>query len=69
MNTFIDRCLQMKKDPDDSRLTESVDLLLPGVGEIVGASMRVESYEELLEAYARNDLPPEDYYWYTDQRK
>lgn len=63
------KAFYMKKDPDDSRLTESVDLLLPGVGEIVGASMRIESYEELLEAYARNDLPPEDYYRYTDQRK
>ena len=43
----------MKKDPNDSQLTESVDLLLPRVGEIAGASMRIEGYEELLEAYAR----------------
>ena len=59
----------MKKDPDDPKLTESVDLLLPGVGEIVGASMRVEGYEELMEAYVRNGLNPEEYYWYSDQRK
>jgi asparaginyl-tRNA synthetase len=59
----------MKRDPEDSRLTESVDLLLPGVGEIVGASMRMEGYEELMEAYARNGLNPEEYYWYSDQRK
>jgi asparaginyl-tRNA synthetase len=59
----------MKKDPDDLKLTESVDLLLPGVGEIVGASMRMESYEELMEAYIRNSLNPEEYYWYSDQGK
>jgi asparaginyl-tRNA synthetase len=60
---------QMKKDPKDSRLTESVDLLFPGVGEIVGGSMRMEGFEELMDAYARHGLVPDNYYWYNDQRK
>lgn len=59
----------MKKDPADPRLTESVDLLIPGVGEIVGASIRADDYETLLKAYEQEGIPSADYYWYTDQRK
>jgi asparaginyl-tRNA synthetase len=59
----------MQKCDDDSRLTESVDLLLPGVGEVVGGSMRMWKEEELMEAYKRENMDPEPYYWFTEQRR
>jgi asparaginyl-tRNA synthetase len=59
----------MQKCDDDPTLTESVDLLLPGVGEVVGGSMRMWDEEELMAAYKRENMDPEPYYWFTEQRR
>lgn len=59
----------MSKCPEDLMLTESVDVLMPGVGEIVGGSMRMWQYEDLMEGYKRGGIDPKNYFWYTDQRK
>lgn len=57
----------MQRCTENKRLTESVDVLLPNVGEIVGGSMRIWNYEEMMEGYARENIDPAPYYWYTDQ--
>ena len=46
---------------------QQVDLLIPNVGEVVGGSMRMDNYEELMAAYKEQNIDPSKYYWYTDQ--
>ena len=41
----------------------AMDLLVPGVGELVGGSAREERLEVLLEKMRALDLDPEDYWW------
>ncbi|KAJ3054475.1 hypothetical protein HK097_001720 [Rhizophlyctis rosea] len=53
----------MKRCPEDGRLTESVDVLIPNVGEVVGGSMRISDLDELMAAYKREGIDPTPYYW------
>lgn len=54
---------------DDGKTVAAMDMLVPGVGELIGGSQREERMDKLLEAYERFGLNPEDYWWYTELRK
>ena len=54
---------------DDGKTVAACDLLVPGVGEIIGGSQREERYDVLTERMAEMGLKEEDYWWYLDLRK
>ncbi|MDO5716492.1 MAG: asparagine--tRNA ligase [Tissierellia bacterium] len=54
---------------EDGKTVAACDLLVPGIGEIIGGSQREERYDVLLQKMKEFDLSPEDYYWYLDLRK
>ena len=54
---------------DDGKTVAATDLLVPGIGEIIGGSQREERLDYLMAAYERMGLNPEDYWWYTNLRK
>lgn len=54
---------------DDGKTVAAVDLLVPGVGEIIGGSQREERLDLLLARLKELGLKEEDYWWYLDLRR
>ena len=54
---------------DDGKTVAAMDLLVPGVGEIIGGSQREERLDVLKSRMAELDLKEEDYWWYLNLRK
>ncbi|MEO0414219.1 MAG: asparagine--tRNA ligase [Verrucomicrobiota bacterium] len=54
---------------DDGKTVAAMDLLVPGIGEIVGGSQREERLEILEANMKQHDLSEEEYGWYVDLRK
>ena len=54
---------------EDEKTVRAMDVLFPGIGEIVGGSQREERLEVLKEKMAALDIPEEELWWYLDLRK
>ncbi|MFZ4631830.1 MAG: asparagine--tRNA ligase [Patescibacteria group bacterium] len=54
---------------DDNKTVAAVDLLVPGIGEIIGGSQREERLEVLIKRMEELGLSQEDYDWYLDLRR
>ena len=54
---------------DDQNTVAAMDLLVPGVGEIIGGSQREERYDYLVKRMEELGLDEEEYWWYLETRK
>ena len=54
---------------EDGKTVAAMDVLFPGIGEIIGGSQREERYDRLLKRVNEMHLPEKDLWWYMDLRK
>ena len=54
---------------DDGKTVAAMDVLVPGIGEIIGGSQREERLDLLDQAMANHDLSQDEYWWYRDLRR
>ena len=54
---------------DDGRTVAAMDMLVPGIGEIIGGSQREERLDYLTANIEERGLPMEEYWWYLDLRR
>ena len=62
------KAFYMKKNPDGKTM-QGTDVLFPRIGEIIGGSVREESYQKLLDEIERRGMKESTYSWYLDTRK
>ena len=54
---------------DDNKTVRAMDILFPGIGEIVGGSQREENFEKLKERMIKMEIDINEFYWYLELRK
>ncbi len=57
------------KQNEDGKTVRAMDILFPGIGEIVGGSQREENYDKLVGRMKELHIPVEELYWYLDTRR
>ncbi|MGB4900277.1 MAG: asparagine--tRNA ligase, partial [Saprospiraceae bacterium] len=66
------KAFYMRQDDDcapDRQTVSAMDILAPGIGEIVGGSQREERYDKLTQRMKEMHIPEEDLWWYLDTRR
>mgnify|MGYP002578414162 FL=1 len=54
---------------EDGRTVQGTDVLFPQIGEIIGGSVREESYDKLMAQITERNIPMKDMWWYLDTRR
>ena len=54
---------------EDGKTVQGTDVLFPQIGEIIGGSVREESYDKLMHEIELRNIPMKDMWWYLDTRK
>ncbi|MBQ8360327.1 MAG: asparagine--tRNA ligase [Bacteroidaceae bacterium] len=57
------------KQNEDGKTVQGTDVLFPQIGEIIGGSVREESYDKLMTRINELNIPMKDMWWYLDTRK
>ncbi|MFH2141979.1 MAG: asparagine--tRNA ligase [Bacteroidota bacterium] len=57
------------KQNEDGKTVRAMDILFPGIGEIVGGSQREEVYDRLLQRMREMEIPEKEMWWYLETRK
>jgi len=57
------------KQNDDGKTVRAMDVLFPGIGEIIGGSQREEVYDKLLQRMNETHIPLESMWWFLETRK
>lgn len=57
------------KQNDDGKTVRAMDVLFPGIGEIIGGSQREEDHDKLLSRIRELKMPEKDLWWYLETRK
>tara|TARA_B110000037_G_C17091426_1_gene494151 strand:+ start:304 stop:1746 length:1443 start_codon:yes stop_codon:yes gene_type:complete len=59
----------MKEDKDNNKVVNCMDLLVPHIGELIGSSVREDSYEKLISNMDKKNIAKEPLSWYLDLRR
>lgn len=57
------------KQNEDGKTVRAMDVLFPGIGEIIGGSQREENYDKLLQRMQEMHIPVDNMWWYLETRK